>query len=92
MMDIDELQDLYKDFEGKWCRLFFENDIKTILKILKVSNGNLLCQNVHGTKKLLSLYEIRSVEQFSGMILATGEAVQNGIVVSTQKVMQNATK
>jgi len=62
MMDIDELQDLYKDFEGKWCRLFFENDTKTILKILKVSNGNLLCQNVHGTKKLLSLYEIRSGE------------------------------
>jgi len=90
-MDIVEMQDLYKQFEGKWCRVFFENDTKTIFRILKVSSGNLLCQNVHGTKKLVSIYDIRNLEEFSGVIRASGEQVQNGLVVSTQQVVQNAT-
>jgi len=91
-MDIDEMQDLLKEFEGKWCRIYFDNDTKAILKILKVSSGNLLCQNVRGSKKLISAYDIKNVEEFSGLILATGEQVQNGVVVSTQKVVQNANK
>jgi len=91
-MDIDEMQDLLKEFEGKWCRIYFDNDTKAILKILKISGGNLLCQNVRGSKKLISMYDIKNVEEFSGLILATGEQVQNGVVVSTQKVVQNANK
>jgi len=91
-MDIDEMQDLLKEFEGKWCRIYFDNDTKAILKIIKVSGGNLLCQNVRGSKKLISMYDIKNVEEFSGLILTTGEVVQNGVVVSTQKVVQNANK
>jgi len=41
-MDLDEMYDLLKEFEGKWCRVYFDDSSKTILKILKVSNGNLL--------------------------------------------------
>ena len=89
-MDLDEMQDLLKTFEGRWCRIYFDNGTKAILKILKVSGGNLLCQNVHGSKKLINDYEIRNVEEFTGLILATGEQVQNGLVVSTQQVVQNA--
>jgi len=89
-MDIDAMQDLLKEFEGKWCRIYFDNDTKSILKILKVSSGDMLCQNVHGSKKLISDYEIRNVEEFTGLILATGEQVQNGIVISTQQVIQHA--
>ena len=91
-MDLDEMGDLLREFEGKWCRIYFDNDTKAILKILKVSGGNLLCQNVRGSKKLISMYDIKNVEEFSGLILATGEQVQNGVVVSTQKVVQNASK
>ena len=91
-MDLDEMQDLLKEFEGKWCRIYFDNDTKAILKIIKVSGGNLLCQNVRGSKKLISMYDIKNVEEFSGLILATGEQVQNGVVVFTSKVVQNANK
>ena len=91
-MDLDEMQDLLKEFEGKWCRIYFDNDTKAILKILKVSSGNILCQNVRGNKKLISTYDIRNLEEFTGVILATGEQVQNGVVVSAQKVVQNANK
>ena len=91
-MDIDEMQDLLKEFEGKWCRIYFDNDVKAILKIIKVSGGNLLCQNVRGSKKLISMYDIKNVEEFFGLILATGEQVQNGVVVFTSKVVQNANK
>jgi len=84
------MQDLLKEFEGKWCRIYFDNDTKAILKIMKVSSGNILCQNVRGSKKLVSDYEIRNVEEFSGLILATGEQVQNGLVVSVQKVIEHA--
>jgi len=89
-MDLDAMQDLLKEFEGKWCRIYFDNDTKAILKILKISGGSLLCQNVRGSKKLISTYEIKNVEEFTGLILATGEQVQNGLVVSTQQVVQNA--
>jgi len=91
-MDLDEMGDLLREFEGKWCRIYFDNDTKAILKIIKVSGGNILCQNVRGNKKLISTYDIRNLEEFTGVILATGEQVQNGIVVSTQKVVQNANK
>ena len=91
-MDLDEMQDLLKEFEGKWCRIYFDNDTKAILKIIKVSSGNILCQNVRGNKKLISTYDIRNLEEFTGVILATGEQVQNGVVVSTSKVIQNANK
>ena len=91
-MDIDEMGDLLREFEGKWCRIYFDNDTKSILKILKVSSGNLLCQNVRGSKKLISTYDIKNIEEFTGLILATGEQVQNGVVVSTQKVVSNANK
>ena len=91
-MDIDEMQDLLKEFEGKWCRIYFDNDTKALLKILKISGGNILCQNVRGSKKLISMYDIKNVQEFSGLILATGEQVQNGVVVSAQKVVQNANK
>jgi len=91
-MDIDEMGDLLREFEGKWCRIYFDNDTKAILKILKVSSGNLLCQNVRGSKKLISTYDIKNIEEFTGLILATGEQVQNGVVVSTQKVVSNANK
>ena len=91
-MDIDEMGDLLREFEGKLCRIYFDNDTKTILKILKVSSGNLLCQNVRGNKKLISVYDIKNIEEFTGLILSTGEAVQNGIVVPFQKVVQNANK
>jgi len=91
-MDIDEMQDLLKEFEDKWCRIYFDNDTKAILKIIKVSGGNILCQNVRGNKKLISTYDIRNLEEFTGVILATGEQVQNGVVISVQKVVQNANK
>jgi len=91
-MDIDELQNLYREFESKWCRIYFDNDTKTILKIMRVSSDNLLCQNVRGSKKLISILEVRNVEEFNGLIHATGEFVKNGIVVSTQQVVQNANK
>ena len=91
-MDIDEMQDLLKEFEGKWCKIYFDNDTKAILKILKVSSGNILCQNVRGSKKLISAYDIKNIQEFTGLILSTGEQVQNGVVVSTQKVVQNANK
>ena len=91
-MDLDEMQDLLKEFEGKWCKIYFDNDTKAILKVLKVSSGNLLCQNIRGSKKLISAYDIKNIEEFSGLILATGEQVQNGVVVSTQKVVSNANK
>ena len=91
-MDLDEMGDLLREFEGKWCRIYFDNDTKAILKIIKVSGGNILCQNVRGNKKLISTYDIRNLEEFTGVILATGEQVQNGITISTQKVIQNANK
>jgi len=89
-MDIDALQDLYKEFEGKWCRIYFVGEGSTLLKILKVSGDNLLCQNVHGSKKLISTYDIKNLEEFSGVIHATNEHVQNGVVVSVQKAIQDA--
>ena len=91
-MDLDEMQDLLKEFENKWCRIYFDNDTKAILKILKVSSGNILCQNVRGNKKLISTYDIRNLEEFTGVILASGEQVQNGVVISASKVVQNANK
>jgi len=81
----DDLEDLYKEFEGRWCSVFFEDGSRAILKVLKVSSGNLLCQNIRGGKKLISIYEIRGIDQFDGVILSTGEKVQNGVVVSTLK-------
>ena len=84
-MDINELEDLYREFEGRWCSVFFEDGSRTILKVLKVSSGNLLCMNVRGGKKLINIYEIRGIDQFNGTIRATGEDVQNGLVVSTLK-------
>ena len=89
-MDIYEMQDLYKQFEGRWCRIYFVGEGSTLLKILKVSGDNLLCQNVHGSKKLISTYDIKNLEEFSGIIRASGEAVQNGLVVSVQKAIQDA--
>jgi len=86
-MDLDAMQDLLKEFEGKWCRIFFENDTITILKILKVSGDSLLCQNVRGSKKIINAYEVKNLEEFTGVIRVTGELVQNGVVVSTQKVI-----
>jgi len=38
-MDVDELLDLLKEFEGKWCRVYFDDGSKTILKILKASSN-----------------------------------------------------
>jgi len=31
-MSIDEIQDLPKEFEGKLCRVYFENDTKVFSK------------------------------------------------------------
>jgi hypothetical protein len=31
-MDVDELLDLLKEFEGKWCRVYFDNDTKVFSK------------------------------------------------------------
>jgi len=84
-MDVDELLDLMKVFEGKWCRVYFDDGSKTILKILKVSSSGILCQSVFGTKKLMNPMDIKDLEEFSGIIKATGELVQNGVVVSTMK-------
>jgi len=89
-MDIEDLEDLYKEFQGKWCRLYFDKG-KAIAKIIKILDGQMLCQNVRGTKKLINIYEVRNVEEFSGLIYSTGEQVRNGVVV-TQQVLQNATK
>jgi len=83
-MNYGEMEGLYKEFEGKWCRVFFDNDTKTIFKILKVSGDNLLCQNVRGSKKLVSAYEVRNLEEFSGIIKATGEQVENGAVKAVE--------
>ena len=42
---------------------------------------------------MVNLYEVRNVEEFSGLIFATGEQVRNGVVVSSsQQVLQNETK
>ena len=84
-MDLDEMLDLMKEFEGKWCRVYFDDSSKTILKILKVSSSGILCQSVFGTKKLMNPMDIKDLEEFSGIIKATGELVQNGVVVSTMK-------
>ena len=89
MVDIDEMEDLFKEFKGKWCRIYFDKG-KAIAKIIEVLDGQMLCQNVRGTKKLINIYEVRNVEEFSGLIYATGEQIRNGIVV-TQQVVQNAT-
>jgi len=83
-MNIDEMQDLLKEFEGKLCKIYFDNDTKAILKILKVSSGNPICQNVRGPKKLISAYDIRNIEEFSGLIFATGEQVQNSVVKAVE--------
>ena len=90
MVDIDEMESLFKEFKGKWCRLYFDRG-KAILKIVDVLDGFLLCQNVRGSKKMVNLYEVRNVEEFSGLIYSTGEQIRNGIVV-TQQVLQNANK
>jgi len=84
-MDLDEMLDLMKVFEGKWCRVYFDDGSKTILKILRVSSSGILCQSVFGTKKLMNPMDIKGLEEFSGIIKATGELVQNGVVVSTMK-------
>jgi len=89
-MDIDQLEDMYKEFKGKWCRLYFDRG-KAILKIVDVLDGQMLCQNVRGSKKLINIYEVRNLEEFSGLIFSTGELVKNGVVVSTQQAIQNAT-
>ena len=39
-----------------------------------------LCQNVHGSKKLISAYDVKNLGEFSGIIKATGEQEQNGVV------------
>jgi len=83
-MNYGEMEGLYKEFEGKWCRVFFENDTKAIFKILKVSGDSLLCQNVRGSKKLVSAYEVRNLEEFTGIIRATGEQVENGAVKAVE--------
>jgi len=85
-----EIEGMYKEFEGKWCWFRFEDDRQTILKIIKVSGDSLLCENVRGARKLISIYDIRNVEEFSGVIHATKEHVQNGVVVSVQKAIQDA--
>jgi len=84
-MDVDELLDLLKEFEGKWCRVYFDDGSKTILKILRVSSSGILCQSVFGTKKLVNPMDIKDLEEFSGIIKATGELVQNGVTISTLK-------
>jgi len=91
MVDIDAMEDLFKEFKGKWCRIYFDRG-KAILKIVDVLDGQLLCENIRGSKKLMNIYEVRNVEEFSGLIYATGEQVRNGVVVSTQQAIQNATK
>jgi len=83
-MNYGEMEGLYKEFEGKWCRIYFVGEGSTLLKILKVSGDNLLCQNVHGSKKLVSAYEVRNLEEFSGIIRATGEQVENGAVKAVE--------
>jgi len=35
---------------------------------------------VHGSKKLISAYDVKNLEEFSDIIKATGEQVQNGVV------------
>ena len=84
-MGIEELEELYREFEGLWCSVRFDDGSRAILKILKVSNGNLLCENVRGGKKLIDIYELRGIDQFTGKIKTTGEEVENGVVVSTMK-------
>jgi len=84
-MDIDELLDLMKEFEGKWCRVYFDDSSKTTLKILRVSSSGILCQSVFGTKKLMDPMDIKDLEEFSGIIKATGELVQNSVTISTLK-------
>jgi len=46
---------------------------------------------VRGSKKLISVYDIRNIEEFSGLILATGERVENGVVKASTKAVE-ATK
>ena len=35
MVDIDEMEDLFKEFKGKWCRIYFDRG-KAIAKIIEV--------------------------------------------------------
>jgi len=91
MVDIDEMEDLFREFKGKWCRIYFDRG-KAILKIVEVLDGQLLCENIRGSKKIVNLYEVRNLEEFNGLIYASGELVRNGVVVSSQQAIQNATK
>jgi len=84
-MDTDGLEDLYREFEGRWCSVFFEDGERAILKLLKVSSGKLLFMNVRGGEKLIDIYEISGIDQFNGIIQATGERVQNGLVVPAMR-------
>ena len=83
-MNYEEMEGLYKEFEGKWCRIYFADEGSALLKILKVTGDNLLCQNVHGSKKLISGYDVRNLEEFTGIIRATGEQVENGAVKAVE--------
>jgi len=85
MEDVEELENLYREFQGRWCSVFFEDGSRAILKLLKVSGGKLLFMNVRGGEKLIDIYELRGIDQFNGIIQATGDEVQNGVVVSTLK-------
>ena len=60
MVDIDAMEDLFKEFKGKWCRIYFDRG-KAILKIVDVLDGQLLCENIRGSKKLMNIYEVRNV-------------------------------
>jgi|GEM_PF-6243738 len=53
--------------------------------ILRVSSSGILCQSVFVTKKLVNPMDIKDLEEFSGIIKATGELVENGVNVSILK-------
>ena len=82
---LDEMYDLLKEFEGKWCKVYFDDGSKAILKILRVSTSGILCQSILGSKKIVNPMDIKDLEEFSGIIKTTSELVENGVVVSTLK-------
>jgi len=82
---LDEMYDLLKEFEGKRCKVYFDDSSKAILKILRVSTSGILCQSILGSKKIVNPMDIKDLEEFSGIIKTTGELVENGVVVSTLK-------
>jgi len=55
--------------------------------------GRSLAISATQSKQHTAFYNsVQAGDVFTGLILTTGEQVQNGVVVSTQKVIQNANK